>query len=91
MASLLEGKPAYYGLIIGLVLLFPLSTDPLRKIPASRLALWPLERSERWLLRAASPWINPLTWPIAALAIWLSDLLPWCRKQSCPPQDRAGL
>src|SRR5437762_515491 len=57
-------------LIIGLVLLLPLSTDPLRKIPASRLALWPLERSERWLLRAASPWINPLTWAIAALAIW---------------------
>ena len=29
-------------LIMGLVLLFPLSTDPLRKIPPSRLALWPL-------------------------------------------------
>src|SRR5436305_8792568 len=61
---------SFVYLIIGLVLLFPLSTDPLRKIPASRLALWPLERGERWLLRAASPWINPLTWVIAALAVW---------------------
>lgn len=67
---LLRQAGAFVYLIIGLVLLFPLSTDPLRKIPASRLALWPLERRERWLLRAVSPWINPLTWVIAALAVW---------------------
>jgi hypothetical protein len=57
-------------LIMGLVVLFPLSTDPLRKIPASRLALWPLDRRDRWILRLASPWINPLTWGLAALAVW---------------------
>jgi hypothetical protein len=57
-------------LIMGLVMLFPLSTDPLRKIPASRLALWPLGRREWWLLRLASPWINPMTWGIVALAAW---------------------
>jgi hypothetical protein len=51
-------------------MLFPLSTDPLRKIPPSRLPLWPLSRREWWLLRIASPWINPMTWGIAALAIW---------------------
>jgi hypothetical protein len=50
--------------------LFPLSTDPLRKIPPSRLALWPLDRRDRWILRLASPWINPLTWGLAALAVW---------------------
>lgn len=61
---------SFIYLILGLVVLFPLSTDPLRKVPASRLALWPLERWERRLLRAASPWINPLTWAIAGLAIW---------------------
>jgi hypothetical protein len=55
---------------LGLVVLFPLSTDPLRKIPASRLALWPLEPWEHRLLRLVSPWINPLTWLIAGLAIW---------------------
>ncbi|MCU1232212.1 MAG: hypothetical protein JWP63_179 [Candidatus Solibacter sp.] len=67
---LLGKAGTFVYLIFGLVLLFPLSTDPLRKIPASRLALWPLERREHWFLRLASPWINPLTWGIAVLAIW---------------------
>jgi hypothetical protein len=57
-------------LILGLVVLFPLSTDPMRKIPRSRLALWPLEPWELRLLRLVSPWINPMTWVIAGLAIW---------------------
>jgi hypothetical protein len=52
---------SFIYLILGLVLLFPLSTDPLRKIPPSRLALWPLDGRDRWILRLASPWINPLT------------------------------
>jgi hypothetical protein len=67
----LMGKAgSFIYLIFGLVLLFPLSTDPLRKIPRSRLALWPLEPWEHRLLRVVSPWINPLTWVIAGLAIW---------------------
>jgi hypothetical protein len=57
-------------IIFGLIILFPLSTDPMRKIPASRLSLWPLDRREHWILRALSPWVNPMTWAIAALAIW---------------------
>ncbi len=67
---LLGKAGTFVYLIFGLVLLFPLSTDPLRKVPPSRLALWPLERRELWLLRIASPWINPLTWGIAVLAVW---------------------
>lgn len=71
VAVLFLGKAgSFLFLIMGLVVLFPLSTDPLRKIPPSRLALWPLEKRERWLLRAASPWLNPMTWVIAALALW---------------------
>ena len=69
-AFLLGKAGTFVYLIMGLVLLFPLSTDPLRKIPPSRLALWPLERRERWALRLLSPWINPLTWGIVALAGW---------------------
>src|ERR1035437_6248983 len=66
VAVLFLGKAGtFLFLIMGLVILFPLSTDPLRKIPPSRLALWPLERRERWILRLASPWINPLTWGLA--------------------------
>jgi len=69
-AFLLRQAGTFVYLIMGLVVLFPLSTDPLRKIPPSRLALWPLGRRERWILRLASPWINPLTWGLAALAMW---------------------
>ena len=69
-AFLLRQAGVFVYLIMGLVMLFPLSTDPLRKIPPSRMALWPLARREWWLLRIASPWINPMTWGIAALAIW---------------------
>lgn len=71
VAVLFLGKAgSFLFLIIGLVILFPLSTDPLRKIPPSRLALWPLDRREHLLLRAVSPWVNPITWLIAALALW---------------------
>ena len=66
----LQAGGGFIFLIIGMVLLFPLSTDPLRRIPASRLGVWPLERRELWVLRAVSPWINPMTWAIAALAVW---------------------
>jgi hypothetical protein len=70
IALLLQAAGGFVYLLIGLVLLFPLSTDPLRKIPASRLALWPLERRDRWALRALSPWVNPVSWVMAALALW---------------------
>jgi hypothetical protein len=69
-ALFLQKAGTFVYLIIGLVILFPASTDPLRKIPASRLALWPLESRERLILRLASPWINPMTWILAGLAIW---------------------
>lgn len=67
---LLRQAGVFLYVIVGLVMLFPLSTDPLRKIPPSRLALWPLSTREHWLLRFASPWLNPLTWLLAALAVW---------------------
>jgi hypothetical protein len=69
-ALLLQKAGTFIYLIIGLVLLFPLSTDPLRKVPRSRMELWPLDSHERRLLRLLSPWINPMTWVLAALAIW---------------------
>jgi hypothetical protein len=69
-ALLLQNAGTFIYLIIGVVLLFPLSTDPMRKIPRSRLQLWPLDGRDRHLLRALSPWVNPMTWALAALAIW---------------------
>jgi hypothetical protein len=67
---LLQKAGAFLYLVGGLVVLFPLSADPLRKIPAERLALWPLEKGERRWLRLVSPWVNPVTWLLAALAVW---------------------
>jgi hypothetical protein len=57
------------NVLIALVLFFPLSADPLRKIPAARLALWPLTRRERALVRILAPWLNPMPWLLAALAL----------------------
>jgi hypothetical protein len=67
---LLQKAGTFIYLIVGLVMLVPMSADPLRKIPPSRLALWPLSRVERGLLRALSPWVNPVSWLVAALAVW---------------------
>ncbi len=56
-------------LLVALVAIIPLSTDPSQKIPGSRLGCWPLNRVELWILRMASPWVNPMTWVLASLAI----------------------
>jgi hypothetical protein len=60
------------NVVMAVVLFFPLSTDPLRKIPASRLALWPLTDRQKQVLRMLSPWLNPITWLLAGLALWKS-------------------
>ncbi len=69
---LLQRAGTFIYLLIGLIVLFPLSTDPLRKIPASRLGLWPLRARERMGLRIASPWINPMSWLLAAGAVFVA-------------------
>jgi hypothetical protein len=63
------GAFVWLNFILALVLFFPLSTDPLAKIPRARLALWPIEASERRLLRIMSPWLNPMTWLLAILVL----------------------
>ncbi len=73
MAFLFLGDPGPFvalGSVIGLVLFIPLSADPLRVLPRDRLDVWPLGTGERRLLRILRPWLNPVTWLIAALAIW---------------------
>ncbi|MBI4904222.1 MAG: hypothetical protein HY820_11335 [Acidobacteria bacterium] len=57
------------NVILLITLFFPLSTDPLRKIPASRLAAWPLRRGELRGLRLITPWLNPITWVLASLVL----------------------
>jgi len=72
-ALLFLGDPGVFTAVsafIGLVLFIPLSADPLRVLPPDRLALWPLGTGERRWLRILSPWLNPVMWLIAGLAVW---------------------
>jgi hypothetical protein len=64
------GATAFFGVIIGVVLFFPLTGDPLRKVPPDRLALWPLTRREHWVLRAATAWLNPIVWLLLVVLAW---------------------
>jgi hypothetical protein len=60
--GLLGSSAAALFILLGLLLLFPLSSDPLRRIPPARLALWPLSRSQRLGLRLASLALSPVVW-----------------------------
>lgn len=52
----------FFFLILGVLMIGPLSADPLRKVPADRLALWPLTPRERLALRFTTPVLAPLAW-----------------------------
>lgn len=69
-AYLFRQDGGFLYLIVGALIFFPLSADPLRKIPPERLALWPLDRREWWVLRILSPWLNPIMWLLAAATVW---------------------
>ncbi len=60
----------FVAMVMAIILFLPLSADPLRLAPASRLGLWPLSGRQRRLLRAISPWLNPVTWLVAAFVLW---------------------
>ena len=49
-------------ILLGFLLLFPLSADPLGRIPPARLALWPLSAWQRAGLRLASLALSPVAW-----------------------------
>ena len=59
LALLGRGAAALF-VLLGFLLLFPLSYDPLAKIPSTRLALWPLARRQRGLLRLFSMALSPI-------------------------------
>ncbi len=58
---------APFFLVLGLVLLFPLSSNPLSRMPVSRLGLWPLGRTQRVLLRLIILALSPILWIMVIL------------------------
>jgi hypothetical protein len=58
----------FFFAILVLVLLFPLSADPMQKIPADRRFTWPLLKWEWTVIRLASLGLSPIAW-IAVLLI----------------------
>ena len=70
-AVLAMGEAGGFVYLLGaLIVLFPLSADPLRRIPLERFAVWPLSGHDRRALRFLTPWLNPVTWGLGALAVW---------------------
>ena len=61
---------AFLPMLLGLILLFPLSADPLGRVPADRLGHWPLSKLERLGLRAGSLLMSPIAWITLGLLLW---------------------
>jgi hypothetical protein len=53
---------SFFLLILAVLFLVPISTDPLRKIPKERLALWPLSSAQLIAVRIGSAAVSPMTW-----------------------------
>jgi hypothetical protein len=52
----------FFLMVLGVLMLGPLSGDPLRKVPPDRLALWPLTPRQRVALRLGSFALSPVAW-----------------------------
>jgi hypothetical protein len=61
-----------YLVLLVFLMLFPLAADPLAKIPAVRLGLWPLDTRQRLALRAVALALSPMFWLVVFLALRLS-------------------
>jgi hypothetical protein len=73
LAQQLEAS-LFFALILGLLLLFPLSADPLAKVPRERLEAWPIARRGRVLLRLGSMALSPAAWITLAIVAKTSSL-----------------
>jgi len=62
---------AFFGEILLVVLLFPLSADPMQALPEERRATWPLGNWQWAAVRVASLFLSPITWIGVALALRL--------------------
>lgn len=60
---------AFFGVIVGALLFFPLSSDPLEKVPADRRKLWPLSVRDWAAIRLMSLFLSPVIWLAAFVLI----------------------
>lgn len=67
--ALQPSSAEFFALILGLVLLAPLSSDPMQKVPAERRATWPLLDWEWLAVRVGSLALSPIAWLAFAL-LW---------------------
>jgi hypothetical protein len=59
----LQPESAYFfGIIVGALLFFPLSSDPLEKVPLERRRLWPIDRRGWIIVRVVSLFLSPAIW-----------------------------
>lgn len=65
---------AFFLMILGVLLLGPLSGDPLGKVPPDRLALWPLSARQRVGLRLGSLALSPVVWFAMPFFIWTAGV-----------------
>jgi hypothetical protein len=56
-------------LLLAVLLFFPISSDPLDKIPRVRMSLWPLTPRDRLALRIAALALSPILWFAVVLLI----------------------
>lgn len=63
--------------LLALLLFFPISSDPLEKIPDVRLAIWPIGAAGRLALRLASLALSPIVWVTIGLLIWVGRSMIW--------------
>lgn len=61
---------AFFLMILAVLVLGPLSGDPLRKVPPDRLALWPLSSRQRIGVRLGSLALSPVVWIALPFFFW---------------------
>ena len=59
----------FFGVILCALLFFPMSSDPLEKVPSDRRKSWPLDRYDWLAIRVASLLFSPVIWIAAFIVI----------------------
>jgi hypothetical protein len=56
-------------LLLAVLLFFPISSDPLEKIPKVRMGLWPIASRDRLTLRIAALALSPVLWFVVVVVV----------------------